>query len=123
MIGTTISQQHGSLRQIVLDFSGKDIKVGFGGRNAPAWSFPYGSNNLLLMEDRASTRSKVINILQTIFNDYLHSKPRSSQIVVVEPIFWAKAFRDSLYTSLFLDFQVTAILSSFLVFYGLNLSF
>lgn len=94
-----------NLKSIVLEFCDESIIIGFGKCPSPRWTIPFVSES----NNEHLARAKFTSILQTIFNDYLHLRARSSQVVVIEPFLWPRITRDALYNSLLFDFQVPMI--------------
>lgn len=98
--------QQSSLKQVVLDFHRNFVFVGFSGKSCPTWKIPLESGEGTPLQSAAFYRTRFSSLLQTVFNDYIHSKSRSCQVLVVEPLFWPKVIRDSLFTCLLLEYQV-----------------
>lgn len=101
--------QQSSLKQVVLDFHKNFVFVGFSGKSCPTWKILLDGDEETPLKSIAFYRTRFSSLMQTVFNDYIHSKPRNCQVLVVEPLFWPKVIRDSLFTCLLLEYQVNEI--------------
>jgi hypothetical protein len=99
--------QQSSLKQVVLDFHKNFVLVGFSGKSRPTWKILLDGDEETPLKSAAFYRTRYSSLLQTVFNDYIHSKPRNCQVLVVEPLFWPKVIRDSLFTCLLIEYQVS----------------
>lgn len=101
-----LEMQQSSLKQVVLDFHKNFLLVGFSGKSSPTWKISLDGDVEAPVKSPAFYRTHFSSILQSVFNDYIHSKPRNCQVLVVEPLFWPKVVRDALFTCLLLEYQV-----------------
>lgn len=91
-------------RNLVLEFAEEFVRIGIAGESRPRFSLK--STLPVLSSGGLPLRLHFGNLLREIFYDYLHVKPKLCQVLVLEPVFWPKIVRDSLFTTLINDFQV-----------------
>lgn len=94
-------------KTIVLDFSHvHSARVGFAGEACSIFMVPTQITPQVVVPPLEEVRLTLTTLLSSIFYQYLHVKSRQVHVIVVEPMLWPRAWRDSLYSALFMDFQV-----------------
>jgi hypothetical protein len=91
-------------RRVVLEFSETFISAGIAGEWKPRFTLPHQHQH---SDDELELRLHYCTIIRRILIDTLLLKTRQCHVLIIEPLFWPRKHRDSLFSSLLLDYRVS----------------